>query len=116
MARSKSAEKEEFWRLVLEEHDRSGMTVKDFCVQQGVSIPSFYAWRRKIQLADADEDSQQLVPVTIVDSSKSSGHGEFGTIEIVTPTGYTLRIDHRIESADISRLLQAIVSSGTIGC
>lgn len=125
MAKSKrSAEKEEFWRLVLDEHQRSGLSAKAFCEQQGISAPSFYAWRRKIQKRNsrvrqtrtADQDC--MVPVNIVDIRSRSNHDETGamsSIEIVTPTGFTLRVDQAMLPQRIAALLDLIERCETTG-
>ena len=52
----KSNEKEEFWRLVIEEQGASGLSVRAFCEREGVSEPSFYAWRKRLR--DRDEAGQ----------------------------------------------------------
>jgi hypothetical protein len=38
MAKNRSVEKEEFWRLVLEEQSESGLTIKAYCEQQGYDV------------------------------------------------------------------------------
>ncbi len=81
MAKSKrSVEKEEFWRLVLDEYQRSGLTARAFCEQQGISAPSFYAWRRKIQKRDS-RGAKLRPPIKIAWSrSTSSTRSEAGRI------------------------------------
>ena len=54
------SEKEEFWRLVLVEFSNGGLKVREFCRQEGISEPSFYAWRKKI--AGLDEQQRSAVP------------------------------------------------------
>src|SRR5262245_40708356 len=44
--------KERYWRRVLGEWRRSGLTGRDFCVERGLSESSFYAWRREIGRRD----------------------------------------------------------------
>jgi hypothetical protein len=121
----RSAEKEEFWRLVLDEHQRSGLTAKAFCEQQGISVPSFYAWRRKLLAGDsrARQDStdggNRMVPVNIVDTTRRNsdhdGNVATGSIEIVTPTGFTLRVDPAMLPQRIAALLDLIASCETTG-
>ena len=45
-------EKEQFWRLVLEEHQKSGLSVREFCRAESISEPSFYTWRRTLAKSD----------------------------------------------------------------
>ena len=44
----KNQEQMEFWHLVIESYQASGLTVKDFCRQEGLSISSYYLWRKKL--------------------------------------------------------------------
>jgi len=75
----RSAEKREFWTLVLQEYRESGLSVRAFCEREGLAEPSFYAWRKRLSLnATADGKSAtneavrggKLVPVRIVDEDR----------------------------------------------
>ena len=44
--------KERYWRRLLRQWRRSGLSLREFCVDQGISQPSFYAWRRAIARRD----------------------------------------------------------------
>jgi hypothetical protein len=46
--------KEKQWRRMLRLWRRSGLTGRDFCSEQGLSEPSFYAWRRQIAQRDRE--------------------------------------------------------------
>ena len=54
MARVRGAAAERIWRERLARYRRSGETVADFCEHEGVSTPSFYAWKRRLTGASAD--------------------------------------------------------------
>jgi len=124
------SEKELFWRLVLDEHLQSGMTVRDFCQEEGVSVPSFYAWRRKIKKRDAEPirdeikqrdaeeadnavDNRRLIPVDVVGPPREHLSGSKGAslplLEVVTPSGFTLRLDQHVEPRRLNALLGAIM-------
>lgn len=50
MTRSeRSAERERFWRLMVDQQRRAGQTVRAFCHEKGISAASFYAWRRTLK-------------------------------------------------------------------
>ena len=38
----------EFWRLVLESYQQSGVSVKQFCTREGISPSSFYYWQKRL--------------------------------------------------------------------
>ena len=114
-AKARSAEKERFWRSVLKEQSKSGLTVKAFCQQQGVSVPSFYAWRRKLMKRNSDargqeDDPPRMVPVTVIPPVPTMAR-ESGRIEIVTPGGFTLRVDGTLSPAEIAELLRVVLAS-----
>lgn len=70
----RDAAKERFWRKVIDGFDPARHTVREWCSSQGVSEPSFYAWRR--ELAARDRTSQRsavrLVPVEITPSEPAT--------------------------------------------
>jgi transposase-like protein len=44
--------KEQFWRDLVQQWQRSGQTVRAFCAEHGLTEASFYAWRRIITQRD----------------------------------------------------------------
>lgn len=126
MARLKrSANKEESWRLLVEEQRRCGLSVRVFCQQNAISEPSFYAWRKKLQTRDAEYMAEagsngRLIPVDVITSSTcenaTPGSGDVKTLlEICTPGGFTLRFGHDTTSETIARLLDVIARFPTVG-
>lgn len=70
-----SVEKAEFWRLAVDEQSVSELSARAFCRREGLLIPSFYAWRRKLRLKSHSADPQphnlesrntKLVPVKLI--------------------------------------------------
>ena len=47
------------WRERLQRFGTLEMKVKEFCAGEGVSVASFYAWRRKLAKPAADRDGQK---------------------------------------------------------
>ena len=121
---NRSAEKESFWRIVLEKHQRSGLTVRAFSKKEGISEPSFYAWRKKIKQRDATlapeptVEQQTLIPVSVVDRASSPRHDVTSLLEVVTPSGFTLRFRQDIEPQQLNMLLRVVAScqSGAVPC
>ena len=46
------------WRQRFRRYSLSGATVAEFCLKEGVSVSSFYAWRRKHSAAASDRGSR----------------------------------------------------------
>lgn len=124
---NRSAEKESFWRMVLEEHQLSGLTVRAFSKREGISEPSFYAWRKKIKQRDAKQapdnptvEQKTLIPVDVVDraSLPRCDVTSLSLLEVVTPSGFTLRFRQDIEPRQLNMLLRVVAScqSGAVLC
>jgi transposase-like protein len=50
--------KEQYWRDVLRRQARSRSSVAEFCRREGLSQPSFYAWRRIVSQRDGRRAKQ----------------------------------------------------------
>ncbi len=127
MARLKrSVRKEAFWRLLLKEQLRCGLSIRAFCRQKAISEPSFYAWRRELQNRDAERagaggSNGRLIPVNVIRATceHAAASGDEQPLEIATPGGFTLRFGHDTTPDTIARLLDVIArraSGGAASC
>jgi hypothetical protein len=57
--------REPYWRMVLARWRRSGLSVRAFCRAEGVSEPSFYWWRRKLDQADHKEPATRGIEIVL---------------------------------------------------
>lgn len=55
--RFQSVDKESYWRWHIDVQAAGSVSIRAYCGKHGLSEPSFYAWRRKIQNQDAGQDS-----------------------------------------------------------
>ena len=123
MARSKrSVEREEFWRLVIQEHAASGLSIKAFCRREAVSEASFYFWRRELANRDGEADkapsSPAIIPVRVVDSESNKSRADLAgdgrqlasssVVEVSVPGGFTLRADAAMEPRHVTAWLMAL--------
>ena len=93
--------KEQHWRRLIQLWKNSGLTVRVFCARHHVTQPSFYAWRRELQLRDADT----FVPVRVV----SDGQPAPSTpIEIVLAGGRSVRVTSGFDPATLRQLLAVL--------
>lgn len=53
MGRKQSQSAESVWRDRLARFRKSNLTVAEFCRQEGVSDPSFYQWRKRLEPGQA---------------------------------------------------------------
>jgi hypothetical protein len=75
MSRNSSLVKRQEWTRRLARYAKSHQTVGQFCLSEGVSVPSFYQWRKKLLPLPADVPAAagRFQPVQIVSSLATSG-------------------------------------------
>ena len=59
---SRSVEKEASWRGHVSRQAVSGVSIRAYCREYGLSEPGFYAWRREIAKRDAEREGPRLAP------------------------------------------------------
>lgn len=117
---SRNLEREQFWRLVLEEHEKSGLNAREFCRRESISEPSFYAWRRKIRDRDSAAESPpvELLPVNVVETKRPIIDAADGQIEVVVANDLVVRLREGCSSEAIVRVLSAaqFVTKSSVPC
>jgi len=98
----KTATKVEVWRERIAEHGRSGVSVKQFCKERGVSAWSFYCWRKRLREAG---------PVRFALIERGPGRQDSSLeacLEPVLASGESLRIASGIDSGTLRTVLEAL--------
>jgi len=80
---ARDAKKEKFWRGKMAEYEKNGLTVREFCAQEGLREVQFYYWRRELKEANKQTGFVELV---------SSGGMNVGS-------GVSIRVDDRLSVA-----------------
>jgi transposase-like protein len=87
-------------RIAAQEH--SGLSVQQFCKEQGLNNPSFYYWRKRLR-------QQTPVRFALVETDGARQHNSLGyCLELVLPTGERLRIGAGVDAAVLRRVLEAL--------
>jgi hypothetical protein len=116
--------KERFWRQTLRDFQASGLTVRAFCADRGLSEPSFYLWRRTIadrdRAADAAASVPRFVPVRVAAepagspapacgaTSVADPSAPPGWLELVLPSGHRVRVPPGFDPRTLRHLLAAL--------
>jgi len=92
MAKVTSADRQRYWREVIEHQQASGQSIVGFCCKEGLAPASFHAWKRRLRRPQRKTGrrsaKQALVPVQIV----SGPTDDSGKLEVEWPGGVVLRI------------------------
>ena len=116
----RSAEKEAYWRKMLRRQRDSGLTVRQFCKDHGLSEASFFSWQREIAIRDrqaagtTEKGSSSLreqrtspprvnrapfIPIRLSGTS---------ALELVHPRGHVLRIPAGFDGGCLEKVLQLL--------
>ena len=96
----KAIAKSDQWLERLAEQERSGLTVKQFCQERGLTQCSFYAWRKRLR-------EQGPVRFALVERGRVRPEAAAG-LELILATGECLRIGVGVDSATLRTVLDAL--------
>ena len=128
------SEREQVWRERIEWQPWSGLTVAECCEEAGVSVASFYRWKKlltelqvprrlrstrrtEVQASGPEKRASRFVPIALRDSathpappqSIASSHGSSMRIEL--PNGVVI---HVAGDLDGQRLGDVVIAAGQI--
>lgn len=101
------ADKEAFWRGVVERFARSGLTVREFCARERLSEPSFYWWKRELK---GRPPMPAFVPVAVaLPAEPTVGSEPRGpALEVTLRGGYVLRLPGPLDRKVLADLVAAL--------
>jgi hypothetical protein len=101
---------EQFWRMAIETWQASGLSVRQFCTDEGLSEPSFYCWRKKLAGGSVQDDKDKSEPSPFIEVAMPRSNPV--TVELVFTSGNTLRIPAGVDPVTLSTVLSAVRSAG----
>ena len=90
------------WAERIAAQQRSGMSVKQFCKDRGLTEYSFYAWRKRLQ-----ESGPVRFALVERSARRQERTAETG-LELVLATGTRLRIGAGVDAATLRTVLDAL--------
>jgi hypothetical protein len=100
--RRRQPSREQYWRDAITAWEQSGLPVRRFCADRGLSEPSFYAWRRTFRDRSpqpTDRRGPKFVPLRVIPDS---------ILEVVLPAGVVLRVPTGADPAAVAKLVAAL--------
>jgi hypothetical protein len=106
-----SSDRHQFWQMAIETWRSSGLTVRQFCRQEGLPEASFYSWRKKLtKTLTSDSDKEAIKPKPFIQVSLPKAKS--GGLELVLASGHTLRIPSAIDRQTLTHVLSALSETG----
>lgn len=97
----------EFWQLVMQRQEESGISVAKFCEQEDLRAVSFYAWRKKLSgTGAATTASQRFAELVVGPSLRNVG------LRIETRAGWSVCVDHHASGDLLRTIFQALREAG----
>ena len=94
--------KADAWAERIAAQQRSGISVKRFCKELGLTEYSFYAWRKRLQ-------KKEPVRFALVDRRAARQEPAMeAALELVLTTGERLRIGAGVDAATLRTVLEAL--------
>jgi hypothetical protein len=90
------------WAERIAAQGRSGMSVKQFCKEQGLTECSFYAWRKRLQ------ESGPVRFALVERSARRQERTAEAVLEVVLATGERLRIGSGVDITTLRTVLDVL--------
>jgi len=101
-------DQQQFWQMAIETWRVSGLSIRQFCKQEGLTEPAFYIWRKKLTGSDTESENLDTLPFIEVSMPQSNPTG----IELLLTSGNTLRIPAGADSTTLSTVLSVVRAAG----
>ena len=104
-------EKRQFWQMVIEAWQNSGMSISKFCKAEGLAEGTFYNWRKKL----TDKQSQtnkQAVKNPSAFIKVAMPRSNHALLELELSSGNTLRISSGADNKTLSSVLSVLREVG----
>jgi len=110
MARAKDPQLERLWRRRLARRSTSGLSVAEYCSREGITVASFYYWRRRLAAAPrpAPVNPPLFVPLRLEDTRPEEPPAGSGSVELELPHHVRLRFDSPPEPEWLGRVVAAV--------
>jgi hypothetical protein len=106
MGKTDHNHKHEQWNKMIDEHQASGLSQKEFCRQHDLVLSQFVYYRCQLKNRfSAKESSFTPVKVTANDGVTSST-----AIKLILPNGFQCVFSSRTEASQVKRLVEALLS------
>jgi hypothetical protein len=107
MTLSQQIANREQWQLLVEEQEKSGQTQTEFCKQRNLSAAKFSYYRSLFKMRNRSLSQENIFsPVQI----KKREISEAAEIKIILPNGFQCLMPVTIESTQVKRLIEALLS------
>ncbi len=109
MKKESQAQRYGYWRPLVEEHQQSGLSQKEFCKQRKLVLSQFVYYRCQI-MSEAPQfaiKATSFVPVKVSGEENIIASGE---IKLSLPNGFQCSFPVQIDAPQLKRLVEVLLS------
>ena len=110
-----------YWQELIDQQRLGGLSIKQFCFEKNVSVASFYQWRRRLTASSdlvgstgpatpSPASNTAMIPIRLVSPPRPQPAPL--AVQILTPNGYSLRIDSSTCPEQLRMILEAVQAFG----
>ena len=106
-AKKSDTDQRQFWQMVLDTYKSSGLSVRQFCKQEGLSEPSFYSWRKRLSkpqkpaVSKGQPQADSFIQVSMPTAKPV-------VLELILASGHKLHIPSDVDPAFLTGVLSAM--------
>ena len=98
----KTTGRSQYWREQIAQHERSGLSVPQFCKEHGIKDQAFYVWRKRL-------GEQQPMRFALVETAPSEHEPKMEAgLELVLAKGERLHIGSGVDLMLLRRVLEVL--------
>jgi hypothetical protein len=108
-------QKETRYKELLDHQQESGLTIKEFCSNQGIAVATFHYWKKKLRKKPGSKNfipivvksGSSLLPTSndIASQALQSGSKSSALLEVVYPNGTILRVSSDLDLVQLRTLI-----------
>jgi len=106
-----NTERRQFWQMAIETWKNSGMSVSQFCKAEGLSEGTFYGWRRRLSVRNAQR-KEPVDPKPSAFIEVAMPRDDPVPLELVLSSGHTLRIRSAADNEILNNVLSVLRQVG----
>ena len=100
-------EKLDFWRLVVEEFENSGKSIKEQCADNDIALWQYYDWRKKLRESE-QEESAGFIELECSDNLEKSFDGVGVCLEYGKE--FKIRLSEKFNPSVLKSVMQVLKS------
>jgi hypothetical protein len=94
------------WRALVSEQGRSGQSVAAFCRERGLCAPHFFAWKKRLSQATADQFVEVRVAGAGLAAQPTAAHSR--AIEVRLGSGRSVLVEPGFDASHLRTLLAVL--------